>query len=392
MQASTVEFVANRKYVNLTTEYALFSAVIQWAQAETRRRQMDPNDWISIRDILTENSILSAIRFLAMSQEEFARAVVKTSSRISVRSGPHSDSATASDTINTALATNNESLSDNQESGGGGGGGACGQHQQSVCESNEPQQQHHHNNSKVNFEDSNSLLNDVEQRAIYTNLILGDAARLPASINPATKLRQAPPEYFTLKRFRSSSNLIVTSTTTTRNIRSICSKFQCLSQNVFIVGLTIPIRLDASSYATRTPKFECHLKFTTRTSNAAPNLTSSNSSSPISPVAGDQNQHQTSDPSSTLLMDTIDESLHISIARDKDCLVRLKRPILIRMGNINELTLTFQTYALDEDIIALRTPKLRSSANFSEQTDGESISWLFFKTPNIEFSEIHYYY
>lgn len=361
---------------------------------------MDPNDWISIRDILRENSILSAIRFLAMSQDEFARAVVKTSSRINIRSGPHLDSA-GSDTINTALATNNESLSDNQldqQSGGCGGAGTGGQHQypqqQSIGDSNEQQHLLPQNN-KINFEDSNSLLNDVEQRAIFTNLILGDVARLPASINPATKLRQAPPEYFTLKRFRSSSNLIVTTTTTTRNIRSICSKFQCLSQNVFIVGLTIPIRLDASSYATRTPKFECHLKFTTRTSNTAPNqLISSNSSSPISPVAGDQTQlhHQAPDPSSTLLMDTIDESLHISIARDKDCIVRLKRPILIRMGNINELTLTFQTYALDEDIIALRTPKLRSSANFSEQTDGESISWLFFKTPNIEFSEIHYYY
>lgn len=385
VQASTIEFVANRKYLSLNSEHTLFSSVVNWALAETRRRDLDRDDWTQVRALLTENTILSAIRFLAMSQEEFARAVAKTSSTIqSISSG--GDSVAAND--GSALEANSDATDTIQ------------QHSSSVdgelTATTTPKRQTVY---KINPNDPNSLLNEREQRAIFLNLILGDVAELPPTISPASRTRQAPPEYFTLKRFKSASNLTI-STTTTRNIKSIASKFQCLSENVFIVGLTIPIRLDASSYVNRTPKFECHLKFTTRTTAASlandggpGQLKSSVSSQMVNDLAA-SSQHQDSSGlpnGATLLMDTIDESLHISIARDKDCLVRLKRPILIRMGNINELTLTFQTYALDEDIVALRTPKLRS-ANFSEQTDGENISWLFFKTSGIEFSELHYYY
>lgn len=373
--------MANRKYLNLATEFTLFNSVIGWSLAEARRRNLNPDDWSLIRSIISENMILGAIRFLAMSQEEFARAVAKTSSSIQVKASSPSSAATDG-TSQMAMDSNKSNNGTSEEQLD-----YSGDH---VCKYVD----------KINVDDPNCLLCDTEQRAIFMNLALGDVAKLPAAINPSTQIRQAPPEYFTLKRFRSglssssSPNLIVT-TTTTRSIKSICSKFQCLSENVFIVGLTIPIRLDASSYANRTPKFECHLKFTTKATNSAPlSLQQQSSSSPLvnDLAASVQQQDSSGLPNgSTLLMDTIDESLHISIARDKDCLVRLKRPILIRMGNINELTLTFQTYALDEDIVALRTPKSRS-ANFSEQTDGENISWLFFKTSGVEFSELHYYY
>lgn len=378
VQASTVEFVANRKYLNLSTEYALFNAVVNWTLAETRRRNLDPNEWTSVRSIMRESSILEAVRFLAMTQEEFARAVARTSSTVASVAAGAAATGRPSTTDGGGHQNNNgdnsaEANQSDAEQSAGSGGKATGKPQLI---------------DKVNTDDPNSLLSDTEQRAIFLNLALGDVAKLPPTINPSTEIRQAPPEYFTLKRFKSggssgASNLIVT-TTTTRGIKSICSKFQSLSENVFIVGLTIPIRLDASSYSNRTPKFECHLKFTTRATSQSPPPAASGGE-------GQQQQQQESAAGSTLLMDTIDESLHISIAKDKDCLVRLKRPILIRMGNINELTLTFQTYALDEDIISLRTPKLRS-ANFSEQTDGENISWLFFKTPGLEFSELHYYY
>jgi hypothetical protein len=392
VQASTVEFLANRKYLSLNSEYTLFQSVINWALAEARRRSIDQDDWMAIRLILSENSILGAIRFLAMSQEEFARAVAWTSSTI--QAGPAGGGGEQNSSNSTA-ANDGSSLDTNELSADINNN----DHQQEArCDdsnttrrpaSSSPQ-------AKVNPNDPNCLLNEREQRAIFLNLILGDVAELPSTINSSREIREPPPEYFTLKRFRSSSNLTV-STTTTRTIKSIASKFQCLSENVFIVGLTIPIRLDASSYANRTPKFECHLKFTTRTtsSSVSGQQASSGSSHLVNELAASVRQQQDSSSGlpngSTLLMDTIDESLHISIARDKDCLVRLKRPILIRMGNINELTLTFQTYAIDEDIVTLRTPKLRS-ANFSEQTDGENISWLFFKTSGIEFSELHYYY
>lgn len=396
VQGSTVEFLANRKYLTLNSEYNLFNAILSWAHAEVRRRQLDPADWQVTRSILSnDNSILSAIRFLSMSQEEFARAVARTSS--TVQALPTSDTGN-SGTQSTAAAGSAIATDGSQDSAGPGAGvnSVSSNQQDSIAEPANKLLE------KINPEDPNSLLTDTEQRAIFLNLALGaDCAKLPNSICHQSKQRQAPPEYFTLKRFKSSSPNLIINTTTTRSIKSISSKFQCLSENVFIVGLTIPIRLDASSYANRTPKFECHLKFTTKTtSSSAPSIGSINqnigagsTSNPVNDLAPSGHQQDSSGTLSgtTLLMDTIDESLHISIARDKDCLVRLKRPILIRMGNLNELTLTFQTYALDEDIVALRTPKLRS-ANFSEQTDGEDISWLFFKSSNIEFSELHYYF
>lgn len=380
-QASTIEFVANRKYLTVDAEFALFNAIINWSKHEARKKNMPTDDWIGIRNMLCENSIFGAIKYLSMSQEEFARVVANTSSTVEVannKSSLHKTSdlnqqASINGISNESPTNNSADLNDDGTSGF---------------------------TNKVDIDDPNSLLNDSEQRAIFMNLALKNSARLPTTVNPSYKARQVPPEYFTLKRFKSlsgtnpSGGSLVNITTSTRSIKSITSKFQCLSENVFIVALTIPIRLDVSSYANRTPKFECHLKFTTKTTSQQ----SMNSGSPLlnetssSPNVGAQQQEATSLlDGSTLLMDTIDESLHISIARDKDCLVRLKRPILIRMSNINELTLTFQSYAIDEDIVALRTPKQRS-ANFSEQTDGENISWLFFKTPNIEFSELHYYY
>lgn len=365
-----MEFVANRKYLSLNSEYTLFSAVVSWAINEARRRQVSTDDWISIRTMLNEHSIFKALRFLAMRQDEFARAVMKTSSTL--------------DTANLSSLKVAQLANENQEANGFSAGQAEAAPDQ----------------VRVDVDSHNSLLTEAEQRSVFMNLALPNSARVPESINGNLEPRLPPPEYFSLCRFRSSSpgssqTSLITTTTSTRGINLISTKFQCLSENVFIVALTIPIRLDVSSaYVSRSPKFECHLKFTTKTtsasSKAVPDLTGLAAVAATSPLQHDGSEGSALD-GATLLMDSIDESLHISISRDKDCLVKLKRPILIRVGNINELTLNFQTYALDEDIVALRTPKTRS-ANFSELTDSEGISWLFFKTPNVEFSEIHYYY
>lgn len=361
VQASTVEFLSNRKYLSLNSEYSLFSAVISWSLAEAKRRNLEPDDWNSIRTILSENSIFGAFRFLAFSQEEFARAVAKTSAQVK-----------ASD-------------SQQPQQGSTANGGAA----EASEMSGRPGESDTSASFQVDVFNSNSLITDAEQRAIFLNLAMSNLATLPSTVNSSPRIRNSPPEYFTLKRLRSQSSQggPITSTTTTRSIKIVSSKFQCLSENVFIVALTIPIRLDPSSYINRTPKFDCHLKFTTKATAGG-----ESSGSPTSNQATDSQAAATSSSGEfTLLMDTIDESLQISIAKEKDCFVRLKRPILIRMGNINELSLTFQTYALDEDIVVLRTPKARAS-NFSEQTDGENISWYFYKNSNIEFSEIHYYY
>lgn len=379
VQASTVEFLANRKYLSVNSEYSLFSTVIGWSLAEAKRRDLEPDDWNSIRTMLSEHSIFEAFRFLAFSQEEFARAIAKSSSQIK--------------------ATGQQQL---QSMANG----------QAEADSSRGPTETTESSFQVDVFNSNSLLTEAEQRAVFLNLALSNIATLPSTINSSQRIREAPPEFFTLKRFRSSAAAAgsssssqvgggagpIITTTTTRSIKTVSSKFQCLSENVFIVAITIPIRLDPSSYINRTPKFDCHLKFTTKATGGAGEGTPISSTNQAATIATDSQAAvaaaaaTTNAGEFTLLMDTIDESLQISIARDKDCFVRLKRPILIRMGNINELSLTFQTYALDEDVVVLRTPKLRT-ANFSEQTDGENISWFFFKNSNsLEFSEIHYYY
>lgn len=376
-QASTVEFLANRKYLNISSEYSLFNAILSWSLAECKRRSLNTSDWSDVRAIMSENSLLKGVRFLAMSQEEFAKVVTKTSSLVEVPA-----------TSNTIAPTSPKDQLDSGDAGHEVSTTTGDQYSSSQAPDADGSSMFV---SKVNTESSNSLLNDVEQRAIFMNLALQNSAKLPQTINSATVLREPPPEYFSLKRFRGSQSSMVTTMTSTRNINVVYSKFQCLNENIFIVGMTIPIRLDASSYVNRTPKFECHLRFTTKPASSSPmGQSSSPAANAGSPSNGQHRDIATSLESATLLMDTLDESLHISISRDKDCTVRLKRPVLVRMGNVNEISISFQNYALDEDV-ALRTPKART-LNFSEQTDSENINWLFFKTSNVEFSELHYYY
>ena len=56
----------------------------------------------------------------------------------------------------------------------------------------------------------------------------------------------------------------------------------------------------------------------------------------------------------SVLLDTIDDSINVVIAKDKDCHVKLKKPIAIKRGNLNELLLTFQTTSLNDDIIVIK--------------------------------------
>lgn len=378
VQASTVEFLANRKYLSLSSEYLLFNALLSWSLAESRRRGLNDSNWQDVRSIMIEYSLLKGVRFLAMTQEEFAKVVTKTSSLVELPAS-FSSSKLQHEADNHNLQVDNQKVDSGADVSATSSDG-----QMQALESM-------NNGSgmtlmKVNPESSNSLLSDVEQRAIFMNLAIHDSAKLPATINSANNIREPPPEHFTLRRFKINQSNLVTTVTSTRNINMVYSKFQCLNENIFIVGLTIPIRLDASSYMNKTPKFECHLKFTTKSANSS----GFTGSSGDSPTLGQRDIQGTLD-GSTLLMDTLDESLHISISRDKDCIVRLKRPILIRMGNINEISISFQNYALDEDV-ALRTPRSRPSSTINEQTDSENIDWLFYKTSNVEFSELHYYY
>lgn len=421
-QASTVEFLANRKYLSIRSEYTLFCALLQWSTAEYQRRRAklmlvgdtggatsttsadepEPINWLQVRSIMLEHNLLQASRFLAMTLEEFAKCVAKSSTCCLGQSNFLALAHQSPNEINQNNADSNEEQAD-------------------CAKTSADLKQTSASSRCIITESSNSLLSQAEQRAIFMNLALPGSAQVPKTLSLVRDCRQSPPDLFTLSRFAMNSELqtnskIITTMTSTRSIHGVYSKFQCLNENIFITAVTIPIRLDPSSYINKTPKFECHLKFTTRPASlggstsalptSASNCLDSSTASASANLFAAMELNGATPGGAALLMDSLDESLHISISREKDCFVRFKRPILIRMGNINEILITFQNYALDEDV-ALRMPKTTVGNSSKSQVQGEicdqeNIRWLFLKPTappttatshlNVELSELHYYY
>lgn len=54
IQLSTLEFIVNRRYLNLYSEFSLLNSVVQWAQHECKRSAKQVNDWNIVRNILNE--------------------------------------------------------------------------------------------------------------------------------------------------------------------------------------------------------------------------------------------------------------------------------------------------------------------------------------------------
>lgn len=54
------------------------------------------------------------------------------------------------------------------------------------------------------------------------------------------------------------------------------------------------------------------------------------------------------------MKDTVDDSITLVISKDKDCHVKLKRPLSVKKGNLNELLLTFQSPTLNDDIVVIK--------------------------------------
>ncbi|XP_050037695.1 BTB/POZ domain-containing protein 3-like [Dermacentor andersoni] len=71
----TLETIVRRKYLNLYSEYALYSAVVQWGQEECSRRNLE-RDVDNVRSVI--DTVLPLIRFLAMSPEEFCKGPAKS--------------------------------------------------------------------------------------------------------------------------------------------------------------------------------------------------------------------------------------------------------------------------------------------------------------------------
>jgi len=100
-------------------------------------------------------------------------------------------------------------------------------------------------------ERENSFLNKNEQICTFMNLAIPGIMPLSKGISQESTPRCAPPEYFTVRRYKP----LTYATTTTlahaasgpagsKPVKTVCSKFQVMNADVFISGASIPIRLD----------------------------------------------------------------------------------------------------------------------------------------------------
>ena len=94
----------------------------------------------------------------------------------------------------------------------------------------------------------NTLLSKLEQVATFMNLAIPGIVLVPKGLSPNVNPRQVPPEYFVVRRFKpttysTTGNFVLNSTS---KLRTVYSKFQVLNSDVFIIGASIPIRLDAA--------------------------------------------------------------------------------------------------------------------------------------------------
>ena len=168
VQSGTLEFICNRKYLNLYSEYALFNRIICWALQESKRRSLmsnhSPTDWSIVRIILQEAPILKSIRFLSMTPEEFTRLLVSTSS-------PDSFGATHSNTLESFMNEHSEKAPNIQESGAKK---STQQQQQPLLTSS---QDLNSSTNQINFK--NSLLSMNESVSIFMNLAIPGIKEIP---------------------------------------------------------------------------------------------------------------------------------------------------------------------------------------------------------------------
>lgn len=90
------------------------------------------------------------------------------------------------------------------------------------------------------------------------------------------------------------------------------------------------------------------------------------------------------------VLDSIEDAVSLVFAKEKDCVLRLKKPLHVRKGNLNELCVTFQPTSLVDDLQLIKGH--RGKPLQSDLVDAEGINWIFFKTSHVELSELFYYY
>lgn len=90
------------------------------------------------------------------------------------------------------------------------------------------------------------------------------------------------------------------------------------------------------------------------------------------------------------ILDSVEDAVSLVISKEKDCIVRLKKPIHVKKGNLNELAVTFQPTTLVDDLQLIKGHHVKPMP--SDLVDPEGVSWIFFKTSHVEFNELYYYY
>jgi hypothetical protein len=345
VQSSTLALLSSRRYLNIYSEASLISACISWAGSEARRRGLDSTDFSVLRFLLEEAGVFRHLRFLALTPEELSR-IITSSTGVSTGNTNNKDQV-----INSQLTIRSSE-----------DGGLTGQE----------------NNT------TNQLLSLTEQVCLFMNLSIPGIRNLPKGLSNEIRPRAPPPDYFVVRRTGLKSCGVAAPVNSVspaaKAARSVSVKFQVPSYDIFIVGASLGIRLDPGFYSIRSPKLDLNLRYTSKPGIAV----------------------ESSMSSSNLAADTVfddDSLLSAVLTKDKDAVVRFKRPLMAKKGTLNEIVLTF---GVNDDLVVLKSgssslTKARNIASnaSSEVVDAEGIDWLFFKAASsfgLEFPELFYYY
>lgn len=93
----------------------------------------------------------------------------------------------------------------------------------------------------------NSLLSKDEKISVFMNLAIAGITPVPRGLCQETNPRTAPPEFFIVKRYKPVNYATAASlaaAATSKSIKTVSTKFQVMNADVFIMGASIPIRLD----------------------------------------------------------------------------------------------------------------------------------------------------
>lgn len=95
----------------------------------------------------------------------------------------------------------------------------------------------------------NGFLSKLEQLGIFMNLAIPGIKNVPKGLSIESTARAAPPEYFVVKRYKAQAYATATSFSQTasgsKQIKVVSAKFTVNNADLYIVGASIPIRLDA---------------------------------------------------------------------------------------------------------------------------------------------------